>query len=513
MSKRESNKTVEYIRTIDESVSSIKLSCITIKKSRNVAVFDFINNKVVDDGVIAKIEKAISDVIPQGYEFTVHVRKVVAAPDLVAESIYNFLKDKYKAILFNVPKDSVIVDVCGDVINYTLSLSADMCDYFTRNDVLAAIEDYLYDYYCEDVRGQLKNIGNIQTDTEKTTITDDDYYDFDTVDIRYLTVKDPVKIWGEETGDRAVYIADSELVSGEVCFAGTVTQRLEKTAKNGKPFYVIELDDTTGKISGKIFHTKERENKMDKIQIGTHLIVRGNLELFNNSPSFLIDDVSYCEFPADFVPKERKGKPAPRNYTLVQPTPIVEVKQADLFGAKKEIPACLIGKTFVVVDIETTGVTFLSGDRITEVGAVRIKDGEIVDMFQTLVNPEVTISEKITELTGITNEMVKDAPTFDKIIGDLYKYCDGSVIIAHNIEFDYNFIKYMSRTSGFVFKNPGIDTLALAKEVVPGLKNYKLNTVCKHFEIEFLHHRALSDAHATAKMFLELIAIKKSLPD
>ena len=166
-----------------------------------------------------------------------------------------------------------------------------------------------------------------------------------------------------------------------------------------------------------------------------------------------------------------------------------------------------------VVDIETTGLSYISGDKITEIGAVRIKDGKIIDKFQTLINPEQEISEEITSLTGINDEMVKDAPTFDKVISDFYKYCDGYTIVAHNIEFDYKFIKFLASKAGYIFKNKGIDTYALSKETLPRLKNHKLNTVCGYFGIEFLHHRALSDAHATAKMLLKLAEVRKNLPD
>ena len=165
----------------------------------------------------------------------------------------------------------------------------------------------------------------------------------------------------------------------------------------------------------------------------------------------------------------------------------------------------------VVFDIETTGLS-VATCRITEIGAVKIVDGKIVDKFQTLINPKRRISEEITKLTGISEDMVKDMPTFDKIIPDFFKYAAGSIIVGHNLDFDYKFIKFYAKEQGYTFKNEGIDTLPFAREVVPRLKNYKLNTVCDHFSIEFLHHRALSDAHATAKLFLELVGIKKELP-
>ena len=229
--------------------------------------------------------------------------------------------------------------------------------------------------------------------------------------------------------------------------------------------------------------------------------------------SFKIIDVSFCEFPEDFKAEERESKSVPALYSLVFPEKIEDMEQSFLFKAEKPVPKCLMGRTFTVLDIETTGLSYINGDKITEIGAVRVVDGKIVDKFQTLINPQKKISAEITSLTGIDDEMVKDKPTIDKIIPDLFKYADGSIIVGHNLDFDYKFIKYFAKESGYIFKNDGIDTCSFARAVVPRLKNYKLNTVCEKFGIEFLHHRALSDAHATAKLFIELVGIKGDLPD
>ncbi|MBQ7643361.1 MAG: 3'-5' exoribonuclease, partial [Clostridia bacterium] len=305
---------------------------------------------------------------------------------------------------------------------------------------------------------------------------------------------------------------DAEIASGKVCFAGMITAKNERTARNGKIFYVVELFDTTGRISGKIFMTKEKEKKIDKLQVGSSVITRGELGYRNGYLDYKIEDVSYCEFPADFKMEDRPKKSVPANYKLVFPEPLTENSQANLFAVERAVPECLMGKTFVVVDLETTGVSYLGGDKITEIGAVKITDGKIVSKFTTLIDPHIPISQRITDLTGIDDALVAGKPTFEEVLPDFYKYCHGATIIAHNIDFDYNFIKFMSKDTGYEFTNESIDTVALSKAVVPGLKNYKLNTVCGHFKIEFLHHRAMSDAHATAKLFLELIFIKKRLP-
>ena len=91
---------------------------------------------------------------------------------------------------------------------------------------------------------------------------------------------------------------------------------------------------------------------------------------FNGSPSYIIRDLSFCIFPSDFKPVERKGKPVPQDYSLVYPSSIEDVSQANLFAVEKPVEPCLIGRKFVVVDIETTGLSFLTGDKITEIGAV-----------------------------------------------------------------------------------------------------------------------------------------------
>lgn len=95
---------------------------------------------------------------------------------------------------------------------------------------------------------------------------------------------------------------------------------------------------------------------------------------------------------------------------------------------------------------------------------------------------------------------------------DFFKFTRGATLVAHNADFDVKFIKTQSKPFDYYYDNPVIDSCQFSRDTVPGLSNYKLNTVCDHFGIKFLHHRALSDAYATAEMFIELVKIKKTLP-
>ena len=156
---------------------------------------------------------------------------------------------------------------------------------------------------------------------------------------------------------------------------------------------------------------------------------------------------------------------------------------------------------FIVFDLETTGLSAAT-ERITEIGAVRYKGGEILDKFNTFVNPHMPIPPKIVELTGITDEMVKDAPDEDEAIRQFLAYCgENPIFIAHNANFDIGFTKAACERCGIEFNHPYIDTVPLARALHPTLKNHKLDTVGEYLEIPpFEHHRACDDALALAQI-------------
>ncbi len=162
---------------------------------------------------------------------------------------------------------------------------------------------------------------------------------------------------------------------------------------------------------------------------------------------------------------------------------------------------------FVVFDIETTGLR-ADKDAITEIGAVKVKGREITDRFQTFVNPMRPIPRAVTELTGITDDMVKDAPAIDTALKDFYDFIGSAHLVAHNASFDTSFIKANAKTLGMDFNFTYIDTLELARCTLSGLKNYKLDTLTKHFQIKLVnHHRAIDDAAATGEVFIELLKL------
>ena len=155
---------------------------------------------------------------------------------------------------------------------------------------------------------------------------------------------------------------------------------------------------------------------------------------------------------------------------------------------------------YVVFDIETTGFSS-KNDKIIEIGAVKLKDGEIVDSFSTFVDPKVNIPYKITELTSITQNMVNGQPTIEEVLPKFMEFVGDSVLVAHNAAFDVGFIKKNLMDMGKTLKNPVMDTVPLARYLYPDLKKVKLNLVAKHLGISLEnHHRAVDDAKATAEI-------------
>jgi DNA polymerase-3 subunit alpha (Gram-positive type) len=160
-----------------------------------------------------------------------------------------------------------------------------------------------------------------------------------------------------------------------------------------------------------------------------------------------------------------------------------------------------IDTTYCVLDLETTGFSPVT-EKITEIGIMKYKDGKIIDQFSTFVNPEKPIPAKVIEVTNITDDMVKDAETIEKVFPKMLEFIEGSVLVAHNAAFDINFLKHNAKVLGYDFDFTYVDTLTLAQELFPDFKTYKLGRIAKNLGIKVeVAHRALDDVDTTVKVF------------
>ncbi len=158
-------------------------------------------------------------------------------------------------------------------------------------------------------------------------------------------------------------------------------------------------------------------------------------------------------------------------------------------------------RDYIAFDLETTGLS-VEENQIIEIGALKVKDGKVAERFMEFVKPDEPISYRITEITGITNEMVEGARNTEEIIRDFVAFCGNDILVGHNILFDYQFSKKYANTYGLSFEKKGIDTLKIARKVHKDFESKSLGALCDYYQIlNRSAHRAYHDALATAKLY------------
>lgn len=171
-------------------------------------------------------------------------------------------------------------------------------------------------------------------------------------------------------------------------------------------------------------------------------------------------------------------------------------KRTEISKRKKETK-------FVAIDVETTGLSPLYNELI-EISAIKYEGAKKLDTFSTLIKPKKEVSSTITNLTGITNKMLEDAPTIEKVMPELIEFIGDNPIVAHNANFDYSFLQNNSNKS--FTNNKVIDTVAISRKMIPNLPNHKLNTVARYIGIqEEGYHRAEFDCECCAKIYMKYL--------
>ncbi|NOT36710.1 MAG: GIY-YIG nuclease family protein [Saprospiraceae bacterium] len=164
---------------------------------------------------------------------------------------------------------------------------------------------------------------------------------------------------------------------------------------------------------------------------------------------------------------------------------------------------------FAIIDIETTGGLY-STSKITEIAIIVYENKKIITEYETLINPECSIPYEITRITGISNDVVKDSPKFYEVAKTILDLTHNCIFVAHNVSFDYSFIKEEFRTLGFSYSRKRLCTVRLSKKYYPGLRSYSLENLIRHFEIEVkARHRAMEDARATLTIFEKMLTIEE----
>lgn len=241
-------------------------------------------------------------------------------------------------------------------------------------------------------------------------------------------------------------------------------------------------------------HLHTQMSSLDAVSSAKALIERA--ALWGHSAVAITDHGVVQAYPEAYAAGKKNGIKilfGAEVYLINDCRPIIQFSRNDNFD-----------QTFVALDIETTGLDAVNNE-IIEIGAVKIQGKKIIDYFQSFVAPVRSIPAYITELTGITQDMVKDAPTIEQVLPNFFAFCGGAALAAHNASFDLGFLREKAKPLGMALNQPIIDTLALSRELLPELKRFKLNLVASHLGIQLKnHHRATDDAEAAGRIMLNL---------
>lgn len=503
---------IESVREIPAFGQAILGSVALIRGERTVEI-NLITNKTFTPDDEKRAEAVSRGFVPEEFGFRLRITKLNPDEKIVARKILEALSRVNKAVSALITEDDVKVEKTENGFFFTLSLIAvnALSDEIAKN-----VTAYLKKSFCGEFSGKCVikegGIDDIEIEEEHENI---EYV----VPIRKFLIEDFSFIEGNEEQKTAVYMADMNFESENVTVCGTIENISERTFKKKdgteKVYYSLTLSDTTAVMRATYFTRQRSIEKIKKLQVGDSIVCTGKSEIFRGEVRFTANFIDYGKIPAGFVPEKRASKPAPKYYSVVKPAPFEDFTQTDIF-TEEELPDCLKNNTFVVFDLETTGLNSSPSagnmDRIIEIGAYKIIGGAIKESFTTFINPERKLSEEIIALTGIKPEMVENAPVYAQVMPDFFKFCQGCYLVGHNIAgFDFKFVDYYCSQLGYNLERKIFDTIPLSQELL-FLSNYKLNTVADHFGITFNHHRAIDDALVTAKIFIELIKIKKSLP-
>ena len=367
-------------------------------------------------------------------------------------------------------------------------------------------------------------------------------------------------IYGEDVNSLVHHIKDLNQNSKTVAIVGEIFNIENKELRNGKILSIMSITDNTSSINCKLFLNDLNKDKvLDRVKEGSYVKIKGDVlyDTYQREITMTISGIRQEEKPQRKDTCERGKRVELHAHTQMSSMDALcqtkkLVKQAATWGHKaiaitdhgvvQAFPEAMdagkannikilygvegylvednlpiiqrandkdLSQTFVVFDLETTGFSN-KNDKITEIGAVKVENFKVVDRFSQLINPEKDISYKVQELTGITNDLIKDKPTIEEILPKFVEFIGDSVLVAHNADFDMGFMQQKCREQNIEFKNTSVDTLTLARTLLPHMKRFRLNLIAKELGIPLLnHHRAVDDAEATAHIFIKFLEMLK----
>ena len=508
------DKLLEYINK-NFNNTYFKLVSVVYDKATKEATFKLIYDGELKESDRQKIKNLIAELYEHKFKVDVKLKRSYLDEDAIQEYCYRNVLENCKSIL-GFSKGDVSVKLEEKVATINIKIASQFVEFLqNKNYEKQLVKDldnnFFGEFYVTIAEKEAVQVDDVIKEKEEEL----DALISSTVFKKEKTIEVELgeELFGGKISNIATEIADLKSARQGVVACGKLQYFLKKsfTSKRKdeqgnaieKEFFTFTLSDGTGKLHCVCFPNKLTYEKLASLEEkdGAELVVLGDLEEYNERLSFKVKSISFCKIPEKKVEEETvEEKGVNENYIFVKPEPYVNMSQDNFLAKAYEPNEFLKQNDVVVFDFETTGLEF-NKNEIIEIGAVKLVNGELAETFSCFVKPKQAIPDEITQITHITNDMVKDAYPIDKIIPDFYKFCYGCVIMAYNIDFDYKFLDFAARKLGYNFNNRQIDALYLARLNVAGAKNFKLGSICAKLGVSLEGaHRAVNDAVATAEV-------------
>ena len=525
------NVLIKFLNQLEKTFSHIAKTSYSIKVSdpqySDQLVKEYWSHCLIElDGISPPLAKVLNEQIP-----TIHGNKVIIKVRSEVESLA--LKRKYTNLISQIYQNYGFPPlVCETEINVEQSSEE--------------YEKFLQNKQKEDQERGLQALVDMQKQEEKAV----DVSEYSGPLVIGLTIRDDTEF------KRLEEIIDEER---RVAIEGYVFSAETKELRSGRTLLTFKITDYTSSIMVKMFsRDKEDAAQFTRVKKGMWLKVRGSIQndTFVRDLVMIGNDINELKAPTrqDLAPENEKRVELHLHSPMSQMDAVSSVsalvgqakkwghkaiaitdhavaqsfpeafsagKQNDikiLYGVEANlvddgVPIAynsahrkLADDTYVVFDVETTGLSAVY-DTIIELAAVKIKNGEIIDKFESFANPHKPLSATIINLTSITDDMLQDAPEVEAVLKRFHRWAEDAIFVAHNASFDMGFLNVGYKKVGLEkAANPVIDTLELGRLLYPELKNHRLNTLAKKLDVELTqHHRAIYDAEATGYIFLKML--------
>lgn len=463
-------------------------------------------DKIIDDGYKEKVKNIIGRIIPDELKFKINYYISDPTKENIIKKVNEYIFTEHKSIYPNFSNADYIVDF-DDVIRITIKLEKYICDYARGINLEEKIADYLNTQFYEE-----SEIAFIEMPNKE--FVDAEFFVPKSNDIRIIEAR-PMQIYKSGSLLYPRYIADinkceSEISNVTLCgiISNINSRKIVKENAKIKEFelFTFLLNDTTDRIKCKFFARPKKNVVWSEVIVDNKpLIMNGSYtyDKFDNRFCFFVNSIASADINFNSINLISDFNKDYGKYIRILPEPYFDVEQNDLFDIEKTKDELIEG-TYCCFDLETTGLS-VETDEIIEIAAIKIVNGKFTEKFSTFVKPDVEIPKKITEITGITDEMVSDAPKISEVIPDFYRFSKDCVFVGHNIlSYDVPLLNAQSYKCKYKFDNICEDTLVLAKQKLK-LSRYKLGDVCNACNVPLNGaHRAINDVAANAKLFLKL---------